>query len=112
MPDVVGVELESIRLGVFAEDDLRTRVEKALPTVAHDCGSSLLEPATTPAKALPGHPLGMLATGPVAFLSFDLRRSPAHHSSWMSPRTAPTRRMTEASLGKMPTTRHRRFGCC
>jgi hypothetical protein len=76
MPDVVGVELESIRLGVFAEDDLRARVEKALPTVAHDRGSSLLEPAATPAKVLPGHPLGVLATGPVAFLSFDLARLP------------------------------------
>ena len=53
MPDVVGVELESIRLGVFAEDDLRARVEKALPTVAHDRGSSLPEPAATPAKRFP-----------------------------------------------------------
>ena len=76
MPDVVGVELESIRLGVPAEDDLRPRVEKASPTVAHDRGLSLLKPAATPAKALPGHPLGMLATGPVAFLSFDLTRLP------------------------------------
>ena len=76
MPDVVGVELESIRQGVLAEDHLRARVEQALPTVAHDRGSSLLEPAATPAKALYGHPLGMLAAGPVAFLSFDLARLP------------------------------------
>ena len=76
MPDVVGVELESIRLGEPAEDDLRARVDKASPTVAHDRGLSLLEPEATPAKALAGHPLGMLATGPVAFLSFDLTRLP------------------------------------
>ena len=33
----------------------------------------------------------------------------ACHSSWMSARTAPTRRMTAASLGKIPTTRARRL---
>jgi hypothetical protein len=76
MPDVVGVELESIRQEVFAEDDLRGRVEQALPTVAHDRGSPLLEPAATRAKALAGAPLGMLAAGPIAFRSFVLARLP------------------------------------
>src|SRR5687768_63536 len=33
VPEVVGVELESIRLGVFAEDQLPARVEKGLRTV-------------------------------------------------------------------------------
>lgn len=75
MPDVVGVELESIRKGVIAEDDHRARVVKALSTVAHDRGLSLLGPAATPARELAGHPLGMLA-GPGAGLWFDLARLP------------------------------------
>ena len=37
------------------------------------------------------------------------RRTPACHSSWTSARMAPTSRMTEASLGKIPTTRARRL---
>jgi hypothetical protein len=37
------------------------------------------------------------------------RRSEAAHSSWMSAATAPPRRTTDASFGKMPTTRHRRL---
>ena len=74
MPDVAGVELASIRQGMFAKDDLPGRVENELRTVAHDRGLSLLEPAATPAKA--SHPLGMLATGPVVGLSLDLTRLP------------------------------------
>lgn len=37
------------------------------------------------------------------------RRSPDCHSSCKSASTAPTRRITAASLGKIPTTRARRL---
>ncbi len=74
MTELVGVELESIRLGVFAEDQLPARVEKGLRSVADDRRLSLVEPVATPATT--SHPLGMLATGPVIWLSFDLFRLP------------------------------------
>lgn len=74
MPEVVGVGVASIGLGVSAEDGLPARVEDELRIVAHDRRMSLIETAAAPATA--SNPLGMLATGPVICLSLNLTRLP------------------------------------
>ena len=73
MPDVVGVELESIRLGVLAEDDLRARVEKALPTVAHDRRLVAARTACDPGESAPRPPAGDVGDGPcrISVVRFD-----------------------------------------